>query len=309
MTRKILIFPLFLFCQAPISAASTEISPYERPRLTTFLTRQPGDLKEFFHVTFRKETLPTAAVLAASTGLLIIYDQRLYDKTYALGDQWGISHEGQQHSVVKVNNPFVGGKKLSLLGMPRNVGTALYFLGDGWFHGAITASFLAYGLAASDNRALRTSSQLAEAILADGIVVQTLKHLTGRENPDTLTAPGGKWRFFPNQKDYHKHVNKYDAFPSGHLPTALITVTVIAENYPECKFVYPLGYALMGGLAFQMVNNGVHWWSDYPLALYLGYSFAHIAVNGGRAAPGAGRLGLMPIMAEGRAGAGIYYRF
>jgi hypothetical protein len=35
-------------------------------------------------------------------------------------------------------------------------------------------------------------------------------------------------------------------------------------------------------LAFAMVNNGVHWFSDYPLAIALGYTFAKVAVNRGR---------------------------
>ena len=32
-------------------------------------------------------------------------------------------------------------------------------------------------------------------------------------------------------------------------------------------------------LAFQMVNSGVHWYSDYPLAIYMGYTFAKIVVG------------------------------
>jgi hypothetical protein len=31
-----------------------------------------------------------------------------------------------------------------------------------------------------------------------------------------------------------------------------------------------------------MMNNGVHWASDYPLALFLGYTFGHIAAQKGR---------------------------
>ena len=221
------------------------------------------------------------AAMAVVTGILIAADQHIYEETYRAGDRLHISHEGQQPPAIEIYNPIMK-KNLRIFPGPNDLGSAMYFLGDGFFHAVIAGSFLTYGFAASDNRALQTSSQMAEAIIANAIVVQTLKHTTGRENPNTETAPGGKWRFFPNQIDYHKHVNKYDAFPSGHLPTALITTTIIAENYPEYKFVRPLGYTLMCALAFQMVNNGVHWASDYPLSIYLGYTFARIAIDKGR---------------------------
>lgn len=286
---------------------------YERPQWTTFMARQPADLKEFWKLTFRRESALTLTAVAAGTGLLIAYDQMLYEKSYALGDRLKISHEGQQRAVLQLDNPFIKDKKLTLLGLPRDLGTALYFIGDGWLHAAITVSFLAYGLSAEDNRALQTASQLAEAILANGIVVQILKHTTGRETPNAMEAPGGKWRFFPNQKDYHRRVNKYDAFPSGHVPTAFITMSIIGENYPEYKFIYPLGYTLLGALAFQMVNNGVHWWSDYPVTIYMGMTFAQIAISHGRtplkSSRGAGAFGLEPTFVGNRLGLQAFYRF
>ncbi len=35
-------------------------------------------------------------------------------------------------------------------------------------------------------------------------------------------------------------------------------------------------------LSFQMINNGVHWMSDYPLALGIGYLFGKLIVDAGR---------------------------
>ncbi len=285
---------------------------YAKPELFTFIKNQPSDFKDFGNVTFRKESVPALALVAVGTGLLIAADQTLYEKTYALGDRWNISHRGQQKAVLSMSNPFISGKKLNILSLPNDLGSAMYFIGDGWLHLGIAGGFLAYGLADSDNRALQTSGELAEAIVANGIVVQALKHITGRENPSTLTVPGGKWRFFPNQIDYHKHVSKYDAFPSGHLPTALITVTVIAENYPEYNFIRPLGYSLLALLSFQMVNNGVHWYSDYPLALYTGYTFAEIAVRRGRTVEsgrGSRSFEMMPTIVGGALGLAVRRRF
>lgn len=78
---------------------------------------------------------------------------------------------------------------------------------------------------------------------------------------------------------YFRDVQKYDAFPSGHLATAMLTLTVISENYSEYALIKPVGYSLMALLAFQMMNNGVHWMSDYPLALAIGTVFGKSAVS------------------------------
>jgi hypothetical protein len=74
-------------------------------------------------------------------------------------------------------------------------------------------------------------------------------------------------------------VPQYDAFPSGHLAIGMTTVTIIALNYPEKKYIKPVGYALLGLCGFQMINNGVHWAGDYPLAILMGYGFGKLIVN------------------------------
>jgi hypothetical protein len=280
---------------------------YERPGAFDFLKYQVADQKAFFKTTFRREKAPVLGVVVAATGVLMAYDHSLYHDTLRQGDKWNIPHTSQQKTLFKIHVPF-SKYKWSING-PNDSGTALYFLGDGVFHTAIMGSFLGVGLAARDDRALLTASQLAEGIIANGLLVQALKHTTGRENPNTETKKGGKWRFFPNQKDYAKHVNKYDAFPSGHLPTALVTVTVIADNYPEYRFVRPVGYTLMGGLAFQMVNNGVHWWSDYPLALYLGWTYAKIATGRGHGPASQTAWNVSPSIIGGAPGLAAYRRF
>ena len=39
---------------------------------------------------------------------------------------------------------------------------------------------------------------------------------------------------------------------------------------------------IMTLLGLQMMNNGVHWASDYPLSIAMGYYLGKIAVNNGR---------------------------
>ncbi|HMX42719.1 MAG TPA: phosphatase PAP2 family protein [Elusimicrobiota bacterium] len=278
---------------------------YARPGLWTWLKRQVGDQKEFWVRSSRREQWPLLGIVTVSTLWLTARDQYLYEKGYQLGDQWGVSHDGVQRTFFKTK--LWPTNYVVRLNGPYDLGTGLYFLGDGMTHFTVAGSFLAYGLAKDDSRALQTSSQLVEGIVANGFLVQVLKHATGRENPNTGTAKNGKWRLFPNQKDYAKHVNKYDAFPSGHLATAMVTVTVISENYPEYRWIRPLGYTLMTGLAYEMVNNGVHWVSDYPLAIYMGYTFGRIAVHHGRTPLGAWEI--KPLWTGSAAGLRMVHRF
>jgi len=248
---------------------------FQKPRVFQFVRNAVGDFPEYCKVSFQKKHLVNIGAITAITALMVAYDQPIYEETLRIGRRLNISSHDKTKTYISVAGvPVFRG--------PSDLSSTLYFIGDGWTHTTIAASFLAYGLAKHDSRALQTASQLAEGMITTGLSTQLLKHITGRETPIRADAPGGVWRPFPNQIDYHKQVPNYDAFPSGHLATAMMTVTVIAENYPEHSYIRPLGYTLMALCSFQMVNNGVHWVSDYPLAMAMGYSFGKIAVHHGR---------------------------
>ncbi len=247
---------------------------YHRPAPFDFIKHFPGNLIKYTRDSFQRENWLNWGAMITATALLVAVDQPLLDETQRFGRKLGLKGTNRMKPVFHV-----AGFPIE---MPHDIDTALYFIGDGWTHTSIAALFLGYGLIAGNNRALQTASQIAEGMITTGLSTQILKHITGRESPFVATVPGGKWRPFPNQVEYHKHVPNYDAFPSGHLATAMMTLTVIAENYPENKFIKPIGYSLLTILSFEMVNNGVHWVSDYPLALAMGYSLGKIAVSRGR---------------------------
>jgi membrane-associated PAP2 superfamily phosphatase len=205
------------------------------------------------HDVWNSNNIPHFLGLASATGVLIASD----DATWNEGNRWYNSN-----SMV--------------------TRTSIFFkeFGDGRTQFGLAAAFAAYGWVASDNRALRTGSQIVEVVLGSGAVVQILKHITGRESPFVSTAPGGKWRFFPNQISYLKHVPAFDAMPSGHLCTSVATFVLIAENYPECKsWMTPLSYVLTGCIGVGMVNTGIHWYSDYPFAIAIGYAFGKLVTH------------------------------
>jgi hypothetical protein len=222
------------------------------PAWHSMFSNIPGDWVRYGRSTFQVKTIPAIVGMTALTAMLVATD----DETWRLSDRLYRSS-----SFAKETSDF------------------FEYLGDGRPQFGLAAGFAVYGFAMSDKRAVRTASQLVEAIFACGVVVQTIKHLTGRESPLVSTAPGGIWVLLPNQIEYHKHVPHFDAYPSGHIATALATVTVVAENYPEWTWVRPIGYSIVGLIGVAMANTGIHWYSDYPLGLALGYSFGMLAAH------------------------------
>ena len=123
----------------------------------------------------------------------------------------------------------------------------------------------------NNNRDKQTANDLVEGFISSGLVAQVIKRSTGRESPFVATIPGGKWQPFPSFREYQRNTPQYDAFPSGHLSTMMAYTTILADNYPEKKWIRPLGYFLISLTGYAMINTEVHWISDYPLALAIGY--------------------------------------
>lgn len=257
--KTIFTFLLFIFlsviseCQnVDISGATKNKDTVTAPTWYEMFTNIPGDWVQFYKTNFVTEKIPLYAGVTLLTAGLIATDEGTWQGSNKIYKQSGF--------VKRWSDIFVK-------------------IGDGRTQFGLAGIYAVYGFIASDNRALRTGSQITEAVLASGAVVQVLKHITGRQSPFVSTMPRGRWDFFPNQIQYHKHVPSYDAFPSGHVTTALATVVVIAENYPHLKWISPVGYTLTGLLGISMVNTGIHWYSDYPLAIVLGYAFGMIAAH------------------------------
>lgn len=254
----------------------------------SMITNIPGDWMQYYDREFRTSNIPEYVGLSVLTAGLLVTD----DATYKVSDRW----YKNSRTVADISDFFVS-------------------LGDGKSQFALGGAFAAYGLLKDDHRALRTGSQIVQAVLASGSVVQLLKHMTGRESPFTRTSPTGTWRFFPNQLDYLKHVPAYDAFPSGHICTAMATVIVIAENYPETKWVRPVGYVVSGLVGVGMVNRGIHWYSDYPLGLAIGYVFGMIAahpegiIGGAPSSESSARVSVTPSLNEKGVGLSLAVAF
>ena len=255
---------------------------YDRPGQLRWLLHIPRDIVQFPGTYFKRDNVPAFVGIALSSLALYAADDAIINGAQSFGRHIHLNSADIQNNLFYIPVR-LGSTKVPLeLKVPGNLNSAFYYLGDGWTHLTIATSFLTYGILKKDNRASQTATQLGEAILSTGVVVQALKRTTGRQSPFRSTQDRGRWFLLPAYKSYQNNVSNYDAFPTGHLATAMATVTVIAENYPEYHFIRPVGYGLMGVLGYAMLNNGVHWASDYPLGIAIGYGFAKIAVRNGR---------------------------
>lgn len=222
------------------------------PEWHSMVTNLPSDWLTYYKQEFTVDNIPKYMTLAILTAGLIMTDQQTWDESKRFYDRSQFN---------------------------KNFCEFFTEIGDGRTQFGLAIAFGAYGFIAKDNRAIRTASQTVEAVLASGAVVQVLKHLTGRESPISETRDGGAWRFFPNQIQYHKHVSAYDAYPSGHICTSMAAFIVISENYPEIKWLEPASFVMAGLIGFGMAGKGIHWYSDYPLGIALGYIFGKIIAH------------------------------
>ena len=248
---------------------------YEKPKLLSFIRPLPRDLKNLVVMPFRKENLVYTGAVILSSAILIHYDQQLLDESQRFARRIHLDPSTDYLGLVKIK---LGGKDVNVLRAPKNINTFFYQMGQGTPGVLIGTGLFIYGKITKDYRSQSTAGQLLEAFFVQGIACQVIKRITGRQTPDNATRPGGNWHFFPKFSDFQNNTPLYDAFPSGHLATAMATLTVLAENYPEKKYIKPVGYTLIGLISFAMMNNGVHWAGDYPLAIGIGYLAGKLAV-------------------------------
>ncbi|MGZ3789290.1 MAG: phosphatase PAP2 family protein [Bacteriovorax sp.] len=274
-------FLLLILLRTNISHAEVAVpsDQYERPKTFDFINDIPRSLKEGWEYSFNTKpaTLWAWGGVIASSVALYVYDEKIYKHAKILGNKLGLGNDDHTKPMVKLGS-------VNIFRGPTDFGSTMHFIGDGWLQAFIAGGFAINGSMTNDNRTLQTSSQIMNSLVSASIPTQILKRATGREDPNRTSKYRGRWRPFSSQ--YSKDVSAYDAVPSGHIMAATSTLTVIDTNYPEYHSVIrPVGYTLLTLLGFQMVNIGVHWASDYPLGIALGYVFGKVATTHGKKIP------------------------
>ncbi len=265
---------LITLCFCFSAWAETEKSQREdRLQLKEIFTRVPDTALETLNTSFSKSAIPGWSMVIGATAVTYYYDEHLYHWSQQQGRDLGIGNKDN-------TKPVLRGFGVPLMRLPTDTGSAMYFLGDGWMHFAIAGSIMGTGYATNSNYEVNTGIMLVHGMFVSTIFNQTLKRSFGRESPVVKTHERGAWNMFPSFTDYNTKTSSYDGMPSGHMMTATLTFTILSERYSEYKIpIYCVGGAWLSALGFQMMNNGVHWASDYPLGIAMGYVVGKASVK------------------------------
>ncbi len=141
-------------------------------------TNAPSDHINFFHNSFKGKEIPTYLTIGTLTG------------TFMLIDQQGCKY-----------NNFLFKKSTAV----HNISNIMVNVGDEKYQFLAAALFAIHGIALHDRVALKTASNIAEAVISTGLCVQILKRMTGRQSPSASSENGGDWDPFPSFKQYKKN--------------------------------------------------------------------------------------------------------
>lgn len=253
-----------------VGLAQQAENSFSKPKPFSFLTNIPHDVAGYTKQSFKKNNLSALTRILGSTAILILADQTITNTVQDVAEDHNINQSERFSPIFSLN---IGGKKTNFGKIPKNINTAFYDLGQGSSAMLLAAGFFLMGKIKHDNRALQTASQLTEAFIVMGVGTQVMKYASGRENPSDATVRGGRWQPFPSWSNFQNHKPRYDAFPSGHLASFISAITIVSNNYPEKRWIRPVGYCIAGLCSIAMINNGVHWASDFPLGFALGHGF------------------------------------
>ena len=243
---------------------NNETIGFKKPTFGQIFKYIPSDLCDLGKFIVQKQNLKwNFLTLGATIGLLPI-DQKILDNSNELGAKIGGWDKDSRYKRI-----------FGLEVLPTSISSGVYYLGNGNTTILLSGMFYAIGkIRGNDYRALNTSNELVEVLLSVGVTTQTIKRITGRQSPikaiDEVNS-GGNWNPFPSFSAFANNTPNYDAMPSGHIATYMATLTVIATNYSEIKWIKPVGYSLGAVIAFNMLSTRVHWASDYPIAVLIGY--------------------------------------
>lgn len=270
--KNCIAFLTILFCFSSF-ADGEKAQREERLQLKEIFTRVPDTSLDALNSSFSKSAIPGWSLVLGATAVTYYYDENLYRWSQQKGRDWGIGNEDNTKPVIQAFG-------VPLMRLPTDTGSAMYFLGDGWTHFAIAGSIMGTGYATNSNYEVNTGIMLVHGMFVSTIFNQALKRSFGRESPEVKTHERGAWNMFPSFTDYNTKTASYDGMPSGHVMTATLTFTILSERYSEYKTpIYYVGGVWLSALGFQMMNNGVHWASDYPLGIAMGYVFGKASVK------------------------------
>lgn len=175
--------------------------------------------------------------------------------------------------------------------------------GDGAYLAGFTLAHYGIGWAFGDDRSKRTALLSLESLALSGLFTAGLKGAFHRHRPDTgkdydtFDGPG-----FSTDADEL-------SFPSGHTTSAFSVATVLATEYRETPLVAVAAYGAATLAGLSRINDDEHWASDVFAGAAIGYFTAKAIMSRHAPEPDAGRVALLPLIDEERAGLSVACRF
>jgi len=227
---------------------STEISEDKSAKNRGFFKELFKDEGKIWSAPFgfkTKDWILTAGI-AGITAYMILNDESIYGRVKAYQEK----------------NPWVS-----------DISPSMTLLGDGTLNLGLSGLFYLSGAVFKDKHIKNTGKLLFMGLIHSGIVVQLLKHLSGRQRPeagngiDHWEGPAGFFKRYKNHRDMY-----YDSFPSGHTITIWTTATIIAHQYNNSFVIPAISYslALLSGLS--RLTEDKHWLSDVFVGGVLGFA-------------------------------------
>ena len=159
-------------------------------------------------------------------------------------------------------------------------------------------------ITAKDEKAKDTGKLVLMSLIHSGVVVQLLKHLTGRQRPeaengvDRWDGPSGFFKRYKDNRDMY-----YDSFPSGHTITVWSTATVIAHQYNKSVIVPILSYGLATLSGLSRITEDTHWLSDVFVGAVLGFAIGKFIYK-----KRSGKFMIMPLIENGKTGINVGFK-
>ncbi|MFC2154887.1 phosphatase PAP2 family protein [Acidobacteriota bacterium] len=178
--------------------------------------------------------------------------------------------------------------------------------GNGSINLGIAGCFYIGGVIFKDKKARKTAALSLMSLIHAGVVVQLLKHLTGRKRPEAAPLGEDHWEgpagFFKRYKDHRDMY--YDVFFLGHTITAWSIATVIAKMYNKSFIVPALCYSLATMAGLSNVTEDKHWFSDVFAGAVLGYAIGKFVVKKRWR-----NINILPYAQHGKVGLSFNYSF
>lgn len=124
----------------------------------------------------------------------------------------------------------------------------------------VMGGFALHGAIKKDNYSMQTAIIVAQSYVFNGIMVQAVKTIAGRQRPYNSPGDPLNWKPFSGGSSFY----------SGHTSTSFAVASVVAYRYRDVKWVPWVSYGLATLTGIQRIYYNKHWTSDVLMGAVAG---------------------------------------